>query len=207
MAIFTPSDVRSYLEGFIAASTSSISDTWIQDEIDNTVIPFAENFCRTSFSAVQTVSEIYSGNGTSLIILNRKNITAVLAIQLIRDTNYVSYISPAAVEVLAAEGILKARTNYNEGIYCTLWPKGNDNIKIQYTYGGTCPNDVKKALIKLTAILVLGLIEGRTGGGDLSVQGFARSYGKMGKYTNVIMKIYRQAMSTLKRYSTSVSGA
>jgi hypothetical protein len=62
-------------------------------------------------------------------------------------------------------------------------------------------------MVLLSACACLTEIEGRTGGGDLNVQAFGRSYGNMGKYTHVRTQFNNQAMMILKKYMTPVIGA
>jgi hypothetical protein len=198
-----PIDMRNHLEGYCEVTTSSISDAWIIDERDNTVIPYVNNFCQTDIQTEQTAVEWYSGNGTDTMILNRRNINSIVSIELVKAYNIFAGISVSSVDIISAEGILKAKTNLNEGLYVVLFPKGKDNIKITYKYGGSLPNDLKQAVKKLCCILMLDNIEGRTGGGGLGVMAYNKVYGNMGKYSNIRKRLSDQAHTILRRYSNS----
>ena len=112
----------------------------------------------------------------------------------------------SSVELIVVEGVIKRRyssINYRS----RLWPKGEKNIKVTYKYGGSIANDIEMALKKLTCIEMLTNIEGRTGGGSLTVQNFGRNYGNRGKYSNIRNQLSRQAMFTVRKYSTAVVGS
>jgi hypothetical protein len=206
-SIPTPAEARAHLEDFCAVNASTISDAFITDERDNNIVPHVNNFCRTNVSTLQTVTEYYSGNGSTILILNRRNITTLLDIQIVRGEPFLTQISLSSVDLIPNEGILKAKKNLNEGLYFVLFPKGEDNIKVQYTYGGVLNDDVAMAIKKLMCVAILDNIEGRTGGGDLSVQNYNRSFGSMGKYSNIRKRLSNAATNILRRYTSAVVGA
>ena len=206
MALPDAASVRALLEGY-DCNTSTISDAWIDDQIDSEIMPFVENFTKSKFDGVGTVTELYSGSGRDMLMLNRKNIVALTAIRLVSGNDIDTVINVASLVVLPREGILKVRSGLSEYYNYRIFPKGNLNIQVTYTYGYTDPpKDIANAIKKLAAILVLDNIEGRTGGGQLSAQGYNRNFGNMGKYTNIRKRFNQQAMAVLRRYSTSVVG-
>lgn len=202
----TATEIRDHLEGY-NITTSIISDAFIVDERDNNIIPFIESVCRTSLSAEKEVTEWYSGNGTSILILNRRNINSVSTIQLVSGEDVTAVINPASIDKILAEGILKVKSGLSEYFNWRIFPKGEDNLKITYKYGGTITGDIAMAVKKLVCSTILDNLEGSTGGGDLSTQGFSRNYGEMGKYTNIRKRLNSQAMAILNRYKTAVVGA
>lgn len=206
MALPTPAEVRAHLEGFnITASVSS--DAFITDERDNNVVPFVEGFIGASVSVVRTITEYLSGTGTTRLILNNRLATAIVSIVIVRGEDFIGNLSLNSFDLIPGEGIVKAKTNISEGMYFTLFPKGESNLKVTYTIGGTLPADLAHAIKKLTCIKVLQNIEGRTGGGELSTQGFSRNYGNLGKYSNIRKQFNNEAMNILRRYSTAVVGS
>ena len=68
------------------------------------------------------------------------------------------------------------------------------------------PPDVYEAIMYLTAEAALGHIGSRTGGGSISVQGYGRSFGSRGKYTDIRNDLARQGISLLRHYMTGVIG-
>ena len=204
-SIPTATEIRAHLEGY-NITTSIISDAWIEDERDNSVIPMVEQIVG-SLSAEETKTEYYSGNGTDTLILNRRNINEITEIQYVNYSGELGIVSINSVELIEDQGILKAKANIDEGLYHVLFSKGNKNIKVTYKIGGTVADDIEMAVKKLCAITILDNLEGRTGGGALTVQGFSRQYGDKGKYTNIRDRLNRAAMVILRRYQTAVTGS
>jgi hypothetical protein len=202
----TADNVRTLLQGYNITS-SIIDDDFIDDSINDEVIPYVENFARTSFTGEKTVVEYYSGNGRDELMLNRKNIVETIEVKLISSNDIDISIDIKEIDTIPGAGILKIRSGLSEFYnFYRIFPKGNDNVKVTYKVGGECPADVAVAIKKLAAILVLDQMEGRTGGGQLSGQSFNRTYGNMGKFSNIRKRFSNQAHAILRRYSTSVIG-
>ena len=110
--------------------------------------------------------------------------------------------------MIADEGILKAKANFNESNYVPIFARGERNLRIQYTYGiddlDNYP-DIKHAVICFTAEKVLGHIASRTGGGSLSVQAFSRQYGNRGKFSDMRNELARDGVALLREYITGVT--
>ena len=201
-----PADVLKYLEGYCVDDL--ISNSFIQNCITNEVLPFVETHTRSSFTGLKTAVEFYSGTGKDQLIMNRRGIVEITAIRLVSGNDIDTTINIASLQLIADEGILKVKSGLSEYYNYRIFPKGNNNIKVTYTYGfATPPADVFIAICKLTAILVLDNLEGRTGGGQLSTQSYNRQYGNMGKFSNIRKRFNQQAMAILRRYSTVVVGA
>lgn len=207
-AIPSVNDIRDHLEGY-NITTSIMSDAWILDERDNTVLPFWEDKTGMSIGAEAETTEYYSGNGDELMILNRRPVNSITKVEYVLGAEIQGDLGETSYELVANEGILKARYGFARGVYLSrIWPKGKYNFKVTYRYGGSdIAIDVAQAIKKLTCILMLDNIEGRTGGGALSVQAFNRNYGNMGKYSNIRKRLNQQAMSILHKYGTGVIGS
>ena len=162
-AIPDADSMRAHLEGY-NITTSILSDTWIEDERDNTIVPFVEEYTG-SLSAEETKTEYYSGNGTDTLMLNRRNINSLVSIEFVRAGDLLGNISLGSIQLIASEGILKAKTNISEGLLFSLFSKGEKNIRIAYKIGGTVKDDIEMAIKKLTCVAMLTNLEGRTGGG------------------------------------------
>jgi hypothetical protein len=204
MAAPTATQIRDLLEGY-GITSSVLSDGWVERCRDEEVIPHVEEITGLTFSEVSTVTEYYNGNGKSVLILNRRPVISVTKIQ------YTNQISEGnledAIELIPEEGIIKGVSDYNEGIYSPLFRKGDKNVKVTYTYGFTdYPTKIFRAIKNLVAAKMLDNVGNRTGGGDLSVQAFSRSYGPNGKYTHKMKNLIKSGYALLKGYSTGVVG-
>lgn len=198
----TATECREHLEGY-GITTSILSDAWIEDERDNTMLPFVEKFTG-DLSAAETITDYISGNGTDVLMLRHRNVNSLTSIEIVGATDIIGSISLNSVILISGQGIIKAESRISEGLTFPLFPRGNKNIKVVYTIGGTVTNKLKQAMKKLTCLLMLDNIEGRTGGGALTVQNFSRQYGDHGKYTNIRKRLYRAAKVTLNSYKTGV---
>lgn len=185
-----------------------ISEDWIINCRDKFVIPWVEKSLNTSFSQTKQITEFYSGNGTSILILNRKPIVSLDALSY---TNLISdqyVINITAIQIIAEEGILKVRTNFNESTWIPIFAKGSNNLRVKYTYGyATMPDNVAEMVRYMVCEQILGQIEGRTGGGDLSAEAYSHSYGNRGKYTNVRNMLARNSYAIYRNLITSGVGA
>jgi|GEM_PF-4901652 len=202
----TALEIRNYLQGY-NMTDCIISDEWIEEARDFEVIPFIEKQARTNLTAEETVEEYHNGISWDRIILDRKNAISLVSVKLVSGEDISGVIDLSALELIQGAGIVKVKSGLSEYYNYRTFPKGNDNIKITYKCGGVVNNDLALAIKKLTCVLILDLIEGRTGGGSLTVQSFGRDYGNMGKYSNIRKRLYYQAMNIIRRYSTAVVGS
>jgi hypothetical protein len=188
---------------------TQVSDSWITNTRDLQVIPVVERFTGFPLSGIRRVTEYHSGTGSSLLILNRKPVIEVFSINLITNPQNWIFVSPSSVEPLAEEGILKIRAVLESWQnYVPAFPRGKDNIKVDYTYGyADVPDDIKRAVCMLTASFALGMIGSRTGGGSVGVQGYNRSYGARGKYHDARQELDKWAHAILRRYATGMAGS
>lgn len=203
-------EIRNELEGY-GINSSVISNRWIVNFRDKFVMPYIERKTRQTFSEVSTATEYKSGNGGSILILNRRPIVELVSLSY---TNFVEVdqftINVNSIQVIADEGILKARYDFREDNWRPIFSRGINNIRVEYTYGATAipeATGLREAVIYMTAERVLGQIEGRTGGGDLSVPGISKSYGNRGKYTNARNDLARLALTILRDNMTGVIGS
>lgn len=187
----------------------TLSDDWLIQRRDNYVIPAMENHIGTSFSEVKEVTEYYSGNGSTLLILDRRPVIEVTGI---------SYTSiPADLEtgnllqsilLIGEQGILKSKINFNESTYTPVFAKGKNNLKITYTYGySNLPADLCDVISYWVSKLALIHIGSRTGGGSLSGQNWSRQFGQRGKYTDVINELDGMIYTILRKYTSAVVGS
>jgi hypothetical protein len=204
MSAPTADEIRTFLEGYGIEATQ-LTSTWIENRRDRFVIPYIENITRQKYSAIQTVIEYYNGNGTSLLILNRRPVVALVEVRLVTYNYAETILGLGNIEVISAEGMLKAVGVSDNYPYTSVFPKGTKNIKVTYTYGyADYPADIKEAITYLCAEQLLGFIGARTGGGSVSGQSWSRNFGPRGKYTDIRNDLARQAMSILRKYMTSV---
>lgn len=202
-------DIRAYLEGY-CTDANIISDGFITDQLTNYVIPYIERATRQSFSGVNTYEEYCSGNGTNILFLSRRPIVSLVQVRYILGGDNQRVLSLANIELLGAEGILKAKRNAVETWIMPVFPKGDKNMAVQYTAGwavGNIPSDINFAAKLLACSMALTMIEGRAGGGDIGIQGYNKSYGRRGRYTYVRSEMERQANHILRKYITTVVGS
>ena len=202
----TATEIRNFLDGY-GISVAIIKDDWITARRDNFIIPYIEQVTRQSFSSIKTVTEYYSGAGKNILILDRRPILEVTAIDYVTG-GYSDYnINLGSVEVILEDGILKSKSNISESFISPLFGKGEKNLKITYRYGtADMPADIAEACVYLCAEQLLGFIGARTGGGSVSVQGHSRSYGERGKYSDIRNDLQRQAKFLLSKYVTGIIG-
>ena len=184
-----------------------INQSWIEKRRDNFVVPYVERVTRQSFGSIKSVVQFYSGNGKNYLLLNKKPIVALTEIRYVLGGSNFTILNLQNIQVVASEGILKAKRNYEEAYYLPVFARGDYNIQITYTYGyADCPEDVKEAVMYLCAEQILGFIGARTGGGSLTMQSYGRNYGSRGKYQDIRNDLSRQAYALLSPYMTSVVG-
>lgn len=179
----------------------AVSDKWLMDQRDKMIIPWVERKTRQSFRGVVQVTEYYDGTGSPIMILRRRPIVELIAISYTNVDANLYYLTPTAMQVIADEGILKAKANFNESSYIPIFFRGDRNIRITYRYGfADCPDDISMAIAQLVAEQALMHAGSKTGGGDLAVQAFSRGYGENGKWTHARKNLAKLAYSTLRQY-------
>lgn len=188
---------------------TEMTDEWISRRRDRSVIPYIENALGQTISAVTEITEYCSGTGTSILILNRRPIIEI------KNITYVSIPSEVqtgnlllSTELISEEGIIKSKTNFNEGSYDPIFARGNKNIKVTYTYGyAETPADLCEAVTIMTAKKILVQIGARTGGGSVSQSSYSRNFGNRGKYTDIINEMDKEFYSIMRKYTTAVVGS
>lgn len=205
MALPTPQDCRDELEGY-SITPQILSDAWIQKKIDTRVIPFIEAKIDSPITtSTKEVVQLYSGNGESTLILDNKLAYNIKEIKIIGLDQIYGAIPVNNVSIVAGTGILKITSNISEGYGYAYFPSGNKNIQITYDSGfeSDIPDDLNECIIYLTCVEMLKQIAGRTGGGNLSVQGFSRQYGAGGKYSDPRKEYKSDGYEIIRKYASS----
>ena len=187
---------------------SVVSDGWIIEHRDSFVIPWMETKTRQTFYRTEQIEEIVNGNGTTTLFVSRRPIISVEQIRyLVRETYYGS-VDVTMIEVIGSEGIIRSlETTSIETTAVPIFPKGKRNIAVTYTYGYTdLPSLLHTAVKYFVAEGILGQIADRTGGGNLSTQGWNRNWGERGKYTNIRNDFARKGLAAMQNYMTGVVG-
>jgi len=186
---------------------SVVTDQWYANCLNGEVLPFVSRITRMTFNGVQTITEYYDGNGSSVLALRRRPIVALLSVSYTNVDSNLYYLTPSALVVITDEGILKAKANFNESTYTPIFWKGQRNIRVTYQVGfANCPIDVGTAIMYLLAESALGIIADQTGGGSVSLQGYSHDHGKRGLYTNLRNSLARKAYALLRVYMTGAAG-
>jgi hypothetical protein len=205
-----PATVTNATAALTFTQYDQVSDAFIANVRDRKVLPYVEEKVGFSLSGTTgRTTEFRSGTGSSIIILAHRPIVEVKAITLVTNPSNWIYVSPTAVEVIADEGILKLRAVLEAWTsYVPAFPRGKDNIKVDYVYGyASAPDDLVDAVNSLTAAFVLGHVGARTGGGSVNVPGIGRSYGARGKYEDIRRELERYAYAAIRKYTSSVVGS
>lgn len=189
-----------------------VSDPWLTSRRDAFIVPWVEEKTRLSFTGATEYVEYHSGNGGVVLALNRKPIVAVSSLEIVEvETEPEYFIDLGSVEVLYEYGILRARSDLERVVVQpAVFPRGELNIKVTFTAGyasDALPGDVAEAILCLWAEKALGHIAGQTGGGSLNTQGYNRSFGARGKYTEHRNDLARQGISLLRKYMSGTVGA
>jgi len=206
MPLPTTQDVYDYLEGY-GIDKNVISESWITSQRDEEIVPYVEHLLGYSIDDEASIVEYHSGNGTDILMLDRKGVISVDSIELVSGADILGTISLSSIELISEKGILKAKSGLPEYYAVKHFPKGNNNIKVTYSIGEAYKTDIMLAVKMLVCIAVLDNIADRTGGGNLGVQGFNRTYGNMGRYTVITKKLNRRAHDILSKYLSSVTGS
>jgi hypothetical protein len=212
MALPTALDVYAQLEGY-GIDNTVISESWIENERDMSILPYLESIIRYSFSAVEEYTEYLSGNNTNLLLLSKRPVVELLELRYISVDQTVSNLINS-VEVDEKRGQLIIKGSIIEGRPVRNFLKGKKNIKVTYTAGlndfvdanGNEKKDLKKAIVYMMSSITLTQIGARTGGGSISQQAWARTFGPVGKFSDYISFLNGQAYSIIRRYATGVVG-
>lgn len=203
----TPAEVYAELECY-GVSSANISTTWIERRRDKFIKPFLRKRTRLPLEGSETIlSEVHSGTGEQILTLNRRFVSSVERIKIL-TSNTVNTVDIGSIQILSREGILKSMMSYESATSYPMFPKGKNNLLVDYTV--TVPPDAEadicEAIIYLLCEKVLGQLASRTGGGNLSVQGFSRDFGPRGRWSHVRNDFARDAAALLKPYMTGVVG-
>lgn len=194
---------------FTVTFFSETTNEWITQRRDRTVIPWIERVTGQTITQTTEVEEYYSGNGSSILILNRRpvrEITNITYTNIPAETQTGNLLE--SIELIQEEGILKSRVNFNEGSFDPVFANGKDNIKVRYIYGySDTPDDLCEAVLLMTSTRVLNHIGSRTGGGRISQNSYSRDFGPRGKYTDVMNQMDADAFSIIRKYTSAVVGA
>jgi hypothetical protein len=175
----------------------SVSDAWIVNTRDCQVIPVVKSMTDISFDGASETKELHNGTGGKTLYLNRKPIVEVKAL-------YAGCLGAAFSHSLADIEVHK-----EEGTLVTngCFPKGDGNFTVEYSYGHPdVPDEIKRAVSLFTASLTLGFIASKTGGGSsVSTQGYSRSFGNRGKFTEIRNNFDRWAHVLLKPYYSGIT--
>jgi hypothetical protein len=205
----TALEIREYLEGF-CLTEDVVSNRFISRLRDEFILPWIEAKIGQPLGSTSQVTQILSGSGSQILALPDRPIVSLDELSYINVQPGAQTITISSVEVIAEEGLLRAKANFNEGSDLNpLFRRGNRNIRAVYTIGySEIPLLLRTAIKALTAEKILANLEGRTGGGNsFSVQGWTRSYGDMGKYGNIRKDLARTGLVAMRSYLTASRGS
>ncbi len=203
----TYSEILAEIEGY-NIDTSIVSQSWIENKRDNTVIKFIERKTGLSLSSETEVIDFIDGSGLNYIFLPRRLVNSIVKVEYLDSVGFSRELSLTAFTLISDEGLLKGiRTEYLLGDNTPLFPKGTKNIKVTSKVGwaaDSLPDDIVEAIKCFTCEKILGFLSGRGGGGSISVQGYSRNHGNRGKYTDIRRDLAQTGMNCLSEYLTGV---
>lgn len=190
-------------------SIQTLSYKWIDDRVNNWIIPWLMNRTSLTFDmGIQQITEYHDGNGTNVLILDKRPVVDLISISYTDGTDYNTRMEPGGFLVIKSEGIIKSKSAEGVMGIVPVFSKGSKNIEVVYTIGSaTIQPQIKEAIKFLAAENVLAHIGSETGGGDISTQGFSRSFGTKGKYTSIRNDFTKRALAILCDYMTAVVGS
>ena len=200
-SLVTSSDVYTYLLKYNIDSTK-LDAVWIDDTIDNVVIPFVEDQVSLDLTTPTSeieVTEFYSGTPrTKILLLHNRPIISV------SQVIYVGIIPDFDVIGTIPFIIMDDKSSLRFFISLVA---GERNISVTYKYGFvTIPKPMKRAILFLAIERVLSHLADQTGGGSLSINGFSKPYLAKGKYSQQRSELAMWASTLLRRYTSGVVG-
>lgn len=184
---------------------SQLTDGWISRQRDGFIIPWIEQYLGRKISEEKTYQRFYSGMGESVLVLDHAPVTEIVTLKYVvnEDMYEPASISEIGRYVLSKEtGVIKK--------VASLFLKGEDNIFCEYKVASITEGEddvldnevllMKDIIMKLTLEVALGQVANRTGGGQLSSQGYSRSFGNRGKFSDIRNDLANQALSSLKLF-------
>jgi hypothetical protein len=209
MALVTATQIKAELEGYCEIENGLVSDSWIENKRDNFIVPWVKDKTGLNLSGEETIEEYYDGNNQNYLMLSRKPVNELVSVEYVYSADYVTDLGLSQFVLIGDEGIVKAvRREYVLGQNLPVFPTGNRNIKITYKAGydtADIPDKINEAIKYLTCEKILSILEGRTGGGDLNVQGYSRGFGERGKWTHARNELARMGLALLDDYLTGVT--
>ena len=195
---------------FTVTFFDSISTEWIVNQRDKFIIPWIERKCRVKINSTAQREEFISGNGGNILILDRKPIISLDELKYVQSLPDNESDAKSTVILNQEEGILVGRYRVDNSSDISSFPRGDKNIFVKYTYGfadleSEAP-DLCEAIIFLLAVRALIQIGSRSGGGNISLPGYGRTFGNRGKYTEIINMLERDAREILSGYWSGVVG-
>jgi len=123
------------------------SDTQLEQMLDNATVLIDKRTGRT-WQAVGTVTdELYDGDGTTQLWLERGDIQSVTALSI--NENFVgtfTSVTPSFVRIYSDEGLIELDVENESSIEVDSFTKGPQTVKVSYTYGFATPTDDVKEL-------------------------------------------------------------
>ena len=206
MALPDATEVKAFLTGY-GITDDVLNKEWIERRRDYKIIPILKRILGYDFVNGESVTEYLSGNGKETLMLSRRGMTALTTLVYTHAAD-ATYNLMSSVTLDSARGILIAKCVSPDGILTgSIFRKGQYNIKAVYTMP-PLTDDLAELILYQMAKAVLIIISNRTGGGDsLNAQGYGRSFGRRGKYGNLMSELDKDSAAILAKYSTGVVAA
>ena len=131
-------------------------DSQLNQLLDAATAIIDRNTGRTWQEVVTVTDELYDGNGQSFLYLNQVDIGSVTALSVDKDLNG-SFTSVDTSDIIVYEEMGKVVLDVvrNSDIAVSRFIKGNETIKISYTYGSAEPTeDVKQLCIDIALNMI-----------------------------------------------------
>lgn len=198
-------NVKAFLTGYGVTDTV-IANTWIESRRDNKIVPLLKRIFGYNFVDGESVTEYVSGNGQGTLMLSRKRMTALTSLTYTHAADSGGDFT-SAVTLDANRGILIAKSVTPDGIMAgSVFRKGQYNIKAVYTMPALTDDQAELVLYQMAKHILI-IIANRTGGGDLSTQGYSRNFGRRGKYGHLFTQLDQDSAEIIRKYVSGVVAA
>jgi hypothetical protein len=175
-ALITAEELQIFLNtSNITSNVTAVTDASYQNTLINMASDFIERFCNRVFISAVYTAEVYDGDGSHYLYLEKYPLTSSTITLVIWDT-----LNNQLLQTLVLYTDYLIDNAANSAIWGrSVFIKGKNNYRVTYTAGYTIddvPYDLKNACAKLAGSLFYN--QGKTGVASEKIGSYAISYDK-----------------------------